>query len=193
MWYDVPPLDGSDSRDDFDWLGNIKKLCRFATIEEFWCLYNNMLPLSTLPLRGHYHMFVAGVVPAWEDKANARGGKWVINIDGASSSRDRDRQFRRAGADDGGNEADKPVTVINQLWCDVLMAVIGFTFTHATHIVGVVISPRKHQTRLALWTGDASNEEVVMSIGRELKALVGPAAGRCVYTVHERSQRKYEC
>lgn len=43
-----------------------------------------------LPPKANYYLFKRGVKPAWEDEANAKGGKWSIQLP---------REKSRAGID----------------------------------------------------------------------------------------------
>lgn len=52
----------------------------FDSIEEFWGLYNTIVPPSTLPLKSNYYLFKDGIIPAWEDPKNKNGGKWSIQV-----------------------------------------------------------------------------------------------------------------
>lgn len=50
------------------------------TVEDFWGVWNSAVLPTLLPFGSNYHLFRDGIKPAWEDSANANGGKWVFNI-----------------------------------------------------------------------------------------------------------------
>jgi len=62
------------------WMEDIKKVISFDSVEEFWGLYNNIIPPSLLPSKANYYLFKDGIMPAWEDEANKSGGKWSIQL-----------------------------------------------------------------------------------------------------------------
>lgn len=43
-------------------------------------VYNNIVKVSELALNSNYHLFKQGIRPEWEDAANEKGGKWVIQF-----------------------------------------------------------------------------------------------------------------
>lgn len=53
-----------------------------------------------------------------------------------------------------------------------LLALIGEELDNEDEICGVVISPRKVQDKLAIWTKNADSEQVVMAIGRKLRQVL---------------------
>ena len=73
---------------------DIRKVVAFDSVEEFWGLYNNIVPPSQLPGKANYYLFKVswrhlrftrsdmqdGIMPAWEDPANKHGGKWAIQV-----------------------------------------------------------------------------------------------------------------
>jgi translation initiation factor 4E len=77
----VPPLPPPRAQKEGEtWLQNLKPCSTFNTVEDFWSLFNNILPASRLGTGCNYHLFKKGVMPMWEDKKNEHGGKWIITI-----------------------------------------------------------------------------------------------------------------
>ncbi|CAH1453042.1 unnamed protein product [Lactuca virosa] len=60
------------------WGNNLRKVYTFQTVEEFWCLYDQVFKPSKLPANADFHLFKAGVEPKWEDPECASGGKWTV-------------------------------------------------------------------------------------------------------------------
>lgn len=54
---------------------------------------------------------------------------------------------------------------IDDLWLFLLLGSIGEQFNEGEHICGVVVSIRKSQDRLAVWTKDGHADDAVLSIG----------------------------
>ena len=80
------------------WKQNQIVLANLTSVEEFWNTYNKVdpcylsrsfylitslqvQPSSQLAPGQSYSVFRSGVVPDWEDPANARGGRWMICFD----------------------------------------------------------------------------------------------------------------
>lgn len=132
-------------------MDDIKKVISLDSVEEFWGLYNNIVPPSNLPPKANYYLFKEGIIPAWEDAANKDGGKWSIQL-----PRDKNR------------------SVIDQMWLYTMLAAIGETFDPALSdaakeaaslppdapkpappksiITGVIVSARPSFYRLSIWT-----------------------------------------
>lgn len=133
------------------WMDDIKKVINFDSVEEFWGLYNNIVPPSSLPQKANYYLFKENIIPAWEDEANKYGGKWSIQL-----PRDKNR-----------NNIDK-------MWLYTMLAAIGETFDPVfsqaaanpestddtppktappqSLITGVIVSTRPQFYRLSIWT-----------------------------------------
>ena len=62
------------SRADGDW--KPKPIASFGTIRSFWNVYQYLKRPSQLEQGTMFHCFTKGVEPAWEDKANEKGGRF---------------------------------------------------------------------------------------------------------------------
>ncbi|TFL06513.1 eukaryotic translation initiation factor 4E class I [Pterulicium gracile] len=178
------------------WMDDIKRVISFDSVEEFWGLYNNIVPPSQLPQKANYYLFKEGIIPAWEDEANKNGGKWSIQL-----PKDKNR----------GN--------VDRMWLYTMLAAIGETFDpHLTQgdvanppqslITGVIVSTRPQFYRLSIWTRLAPNggdEEAALrtrieGVGRHFKGTVlgyteaqklsGPLATEVEFLSHKDSEKK---
>jgi translation initiation factor 4E len=66
MWFDNPRF----ANPEIEWKDNLTNCGTFDTIEDFWRIYNNLKPASTLSVNSNYHVFREGIVPMWEDPNN---------------------------------------------------------------------------------------------------------------------------
>ncbi|GJN93464.1 hypothetical protein Rhopal_006521-T1 [Rhodotorula paludigena] len=175
LWFD------SASKQDKakSWEDQLAQVISFQSVEEFWGLYNNIVPPSTLGGgNSNYYLFRDGIKPAWEDDANAQGGKWSVQLP-------------------RGKYSDQ----IDRVWLYTMLAAIGETFetpytppsaddapsspsssspapaplpsTFSNEITGVIVSARKAFFRINIWTRTASpangGDERIKNIGRHFK------------------------
>ncbi|EEY66427.1 eukaryotic initiation factor 4E, putative [Phytophthora infestans T30-4] len=145
LWYDNPKKRHSTE----SWEENLKNVYTFNTVEDFWCLYNNILAPTKLSIGSNYHLFKEGIRPMWEDPINAKGGKWIF-------TNPRSRKAR-----------------LDECWLYVMLSLIGETLQDEDDICGAVVSVRKAQDRIAIWSATANAEDRQKAIGRGFRqALV---------------------
>lgn len=173
------------------WMEDIKRVINFDSVEEFWGLYNNIIPPSQLPQKANYYLFKEGIIPAWEDEANKNGGKWSIQL-----PKDKNRPH------------------VDRMWLFTMLAAIGETFDPSptanpndSLITGVIVSTRPQFYRLSIWTRlapgseeDAKLRERIESVGRHFKVQVlgyqetqklgGPLATEVEFQSHKDSEKK---
>jgi len=123
-----------------DWTSNNTNVHTLSTVEEFWCLYNNINGPSCLG-NGDVSFFKKGIVPAWEDESCSSGGRWVVKL-----------------------EKVRPDTM-DETWLNLILALIGeqtFEETDNDLVCGAVLSSRaKGTSKLALWMKTAQKEPVL--------------------------------
>mmetsp|Transcript_38178 Transcript_38178/g.48666 ORF Transcript_38178/g.48666 Transcript_38178/m.48666 type:complete len:206 (+) Transcript_38178:95-712(+) len=162
LWFDNPKLKKSNQ----SWEDNLKQLCDFRTVEDFWSLYNNIQPASRLSVQSTYHLFKKGVTPMWEDENNVNGGKWLITL----TRHQRDK--------------------IDETWLYTVLAVIGETLDETGDVMGCVVSLRKSHDRIALWTKTSCDAQVQLTIGQRLRvALNLPNTVTLCYQSHQEAAR----
>ncbi|KAH9486875.1 Eukaryotic translation initiation factor 4E-1 [Psilocybe cubensis] len=179
------------------WMEDIKRVISFDSVEEFWGLYNNIIPPSQLPQKANYYLFKDGIIPAWEDEANKNGGKWSIQL-----------------------PKDKNRGQVDKMWLYTMLAAIGETFdpspapadgsSSASLITGVIVSTRPQFYRLSIWTRlapSASDDEAntilrerIEGVGKHFKTsvlgypegarLAGPLATEVEFLSHKDSEKK---
>ncbi|KAI3459540.1 hypothetical protein Pfo_016203 [Paulownia fortunei] len=159
FWYD----NQSKPKQGAAWGISLRKGYTFDTVEEFWCLYDQIFRPSRFPANADFHLFRAGVEPKWEDPECANGGKWTVT------------SSQKANLDN--------------MWLETLMALIGEQFDEADEICGVVASVRQRQDKLSLWTKTAANEAAQMGIGRKWKEIID-VTDKISYSFHDDSRRE---
>ncbi|KAE8076105.1 hypothetical protein FH972_014774 [Carpinus fangiana] len=159
FWFD----NQSKPKQGAAWGTSLRKLYTFETVEEFWCLYDQIFKPSKFPPNADFHLFKAGIEPKWEDPECANGGKWSVV------------STRKANLD--------------TMWLETLMALIGEQFDEVDEICGVVASVRQRQDKLALWTKTAANEAAQMGIGRKWKEIID-FTDKMTYNAHDDARRE---
>ena len=73
LWWDCSSAGSSDN-----WERNLKQLTVIYTVEEWWCLYNQLPKTNDLPLNGNLSIFRKGVRPVPHDPINKEGGEYQV-------------------------------------------------------------------------------------------------------------------
>ena len=71
-----------------------------------------------------------------------------------------------------------------------LLAVIGEQFDDGEHICGVVVNIRTQQSRIGMWVRDGSNKKAFMSLGEQIKEILGLGPKKLEFTTHSAAMRK---
>ncbi|CAK9139541.1 unnamed protein product [Ilex paraguariensis] len=98
------------------WGFSLRKVYTFDTVEEFWCLYDQIFRPSKFGAIFYFYLFKGGIEPKWEDPECAHGGNWTVKSNKKAS--------------------------LDSMWLETLMALIGEHFNEADKICGVVASVR---------------------------------------------------
>jgi len=133
------------------WEENQRPIITVTTVEDFWSLYNHIEVASRLPPGSDYSLFKEGIFPDWEDKRNAPGGRWMINVD------------KRQRAD-----------CLDTYWLEILFFLIGeHADEHAHQVNGAVVNVRAKGDKLAVWLADAGQPDGILRIGKMIKERLG--------------------
>ena len=158
LWIDNPKLAPAGS----DWNECLKRLATFDSVESFWRAFNNVKPASTIGIGSNYSVFRLDIQPEWEHEKNANGGKLVLTL-----------------PKKGGN-SDK----IDEYWLYTVLALIGETMDETgSQINGAVVSIRKNQNRIAVWTATAGEE--CIAIGERWKKVLRLEKESLSYQTHK--------
>jgi len=148
MWYDAPTnkkMNHSNWKSEKE--NSNKKIIDFDTVEDFWCLYNNLLKSSQLANKSNYQLMKEGILPAWESAVG--GGQWELRLEQEENQIDR-------------------------YWLWLVLAIIGESFEEDSNdILGAAIRIRNRGSRIELWTRRSSEADVCLRIGKRMKELLG--------------------
>lgn len=116
-----------------------------------------------------FSLFKAGVKPMWEDSQNRNGGRWLANFH---------RSQRQSNLD--------------RVWLEVLLCLIGGAFDQHSHLVnGAVVNVRNRGDKVALWMGDVSDSDAVLTAGKVLKSRMDmDRTEQIAFEAHQETMKK---
>jgi len=113
------------------------------TVEDFWSVFNYIERVSNLTSGCDYCIFKKGIKPMWEDEANKRGGKWIVNYDKKQCKPGEVMKISICYSTKFSLEATFILNQIDNLWLDVILGLIGETFEDSLGIInGAVVNNR---------------------------------------------------
>jgi len=127
---------------------------KFNTIEDFWCLYNNIHGPAQM-FHGDLSFFKEGIQPAWEDAICAQGGRWLVKLEEKSGVKMKQEQ-------------------VEETWLNLILALIGEGFGGDDNdfVCGAVLSARaKGSSKLALWV-KTTDPKIVQRLGEMFKQVL---------------------
>ncbi|KYQ92672.1 eukaryotic translation initiation factor 4E [Tieghemostelium lacteum] len=141
LWYDY--RGGKIDKDN--WADSLKRIISFDTVEDFWCVFNNLPGVVNLKTGSSYHLFKDDIEPKWEHTSNIKGGKWVAVL--------------------------KDKSINDKLWLQTVMACVGETFDSGDEICGIVYNARSSGDKISVWT-KSCNEKSSKEIGFSFKNIL---------------------
>jgi len=136
------------------WQNSNSMVHTFSTVEDFWCLYNNIHGPAQ-QFHGDLSFFKKGISPAWEDPTCARGGRWLVKLEEKATSKMKQE-------------------TVEETWLNLILALIGEGFGGDDNdmVCGAVLSSRsKGSSKLALWV-KSTETKVVIRLGETYKQIL---------------------
>mmetsp|Transcript_25741 Transcript_25741/g.65471 ORF Transcript_25741/g.65471 Transcript_25741/m.65471 type:complete len:177 (-) Transcript_25741:474-1004(-) len=151
LWYDKTDLNiCNDNWDQF-----LIRIHSINSVDNFWRLFNNIIPLIETPIGSNFHFFREGIEPKWEDTENIGGGKWVLTY-------------------------PKKNLEIEKIWEKTILTLISekFPMVGKQYINGLVANIRKNEVRFSIWTKNSTDTDVQLRIGRFWKKIIEEELGK---------------
>lgn len=131
-----------------EWDKTMQESVTIGTIEDFWCIFNKMQDISTLPDNCDYFFMRQGVSPAWEDPANIGGGEYRIT------------------------PTRGHISILPMVWRQLLMMAVGSQLTEHTLVNGVQFAYRAAKSRISIWIKKTKDEETLSLIKKEIQDII---------------------
>jgi translation initiation factor 4E len=177
LWLDHPKIAPAGA----DWKENLKSLATgIDSVSKFWSVFNNVQPASALPVGANYSLFRDGMEPAWEDEHNVNGGKFVLSLPKNKNKADNNNN------NNNNNNIIINNSILDEYWLYTVLALIGETMDETgDQINGAVVSIRKSQDRIALWT-QGTDKNVCVAVGERWKKVLRLEKGGALsYQTHK--------
>ncbi|MES1921388.1 hypothetical protein MHBO_002919 [Bonamia ostreae] len=168
LWYDSGKPRGKTfgSISQKEWMATLKEVCSFTSVEQFWAIFNNLLPANRMQTGSSYYLFKKGIRPEWEDKANEKGGRWhfVLTKDEKSIA--------------GG------------VWLYLVLGLIGNETKGGDDIVGGAVSMREREFRVSVWVKNLISVYDQHKIGIHLKKVLKMDRKNLFFRTHESDKKR---
>ena len=148
---------------------NMVQLCEMASVEDFWCAWNNIPKPSQIFYDGKtkkkfanrtvesFSLFKKGIKPEWEDAGNREGAEWFAR-----------KNFGMAQLDD--------------FWQNLALGMIGETIDHGDELCGARVVDKsatgRCMYRLELWFKKKDQGIADELLGR-MKTTLGNTSSSC--------------
>eukprot|EP00040_Diaphanoeca_grandis_P003451 m.24964 g.24964 ORF g.24964 m.24964 type:complete len:213 (-) comp14818_c0_seq1:331-969(-) len=162
LWFD-PGSFGHKNKVAKTWIETLEQIYTIKTVEDFWAVFNNIVPPQSIPAGSNYYIFKEGVQPQWEDSRNKLGGKWQV----ITNRQQRER--------------------LNTMWENTLLLLVGEQFAGKDNdqICGAVVQNRAKGDKLSIWTQDHKDQQACERIGQLFKKeLDTPPSVAVGYAAH---------
>ena len=152
---------------NFSWEHSQLEIGTCSTVEQFWGIFDQLLPLTEAHHGCNYSLFKKGIRPIWEDPMNRHGGRFVFTIT------KEDRCYKEFA---------------DRMWLEFSMAVVGNILPNVSdQICGIIGGNRNNMIKIAVWTRDCEKLSQLKLIGQHFKTI-SQYTGMVPYEVHMDSQ-----
>lgn len=130
---------------NFSWEHSQMEVADCYSVEQFWGIFDQLVPLTEAHHGCNYSLFKRGIRPIWEDPMNRYGGRFVFTIT------KEDRSYKHFA---------------DQMWLEFAMAVVGNILPDVSdQICGIIGGNRNNIIKIAVWTRDCQKLDDIKTIG----------------------------
>ncbi|KCZ74233.1 hypothetical protein H311_04803, partial [Anncaliia algerae PRA109] len=77
FWYDCKVKKNATHE---EWQDSLHKIATVTDVPTLLYALENIEPLDSWPVSSNLHIFREDIKPAWEDRYNVGGGKWIFEV-----------------------------------------------------------------------------------------------------------------
>lgn len=151
--YDAPHYHRSsnEKNNTFIWYQNVKKIYSVDSVQLFWQVYNNIIPVSKIKLYCSYILSLADIKPCWYDLHNIDGGNIIFTLSKA--------------------ELESLDVNIDQIWELFILSIVCESYDYSEFVNNILITNNKYYYEIQVGI-NLTNEEKVKQILRGFKKLL---------------------
>ncbi|KDN43221.1 translation initiation factor eIF4e [Tilletiaria anomala UBC 951] len=131
------------------WEAALRMLGAYNDVESFFATFSTLRRPSQLEKSSNYHLFKDGIKPMWEDRRNAKGGKWTLTL-----------------------KATNNPALLDRSWMWLVLALIGEELDPHDMITGAVVSVRAKGDRLSIWTRSKDDVNKLNDLARRFVSIL---------------------
>lgn len=146
---------------------SLKKIGRFASVEQFWALYSHLVRPSDLNSPSDFFVFKDGIKPMWEHKV-----KWIIQKYNLLVLSHSFLPFLQGNRDGGQWLVRLNKGLAARCWENLILAILGEQFDVGDEICGAGVSMRQKKDCISLWNKNCSDHELTERIRDTLRKVL---------------------
>lgn len=153
-----------------NWDERLKKIADFATVQEFWRIYNNVKLPTHISVGCDLMIFQSDVEPKWENEQNRKGGRLVVEMT---------KEHRN--------------DCMSTNWLNTILGLIGeeCSVENVAQCYGVQFQSRRKMDKISMWVASGYNKDQIKNLGAfMLDGCQNVVGNKVKYNSHESQSGK---